>query len=193
MNTASLAIADQEPTSHQHRVQLGRSRSPRTAITVRPAPRREPPFDDEGVTLHLVGSRDQLLPFVEPSRDGHTSTVAADGCQAPPDSELPDPVGFSRRLLVGTMEAFAGHRSMAQLAPYLSRGVFAGLARDCENATVTNRWRGGAAVRSIHLCEPAEGVAEVAAVIAVRGRSRAVALRLEGQHGRWRCVRLQLG
>ncbi|SOD73108.1 hypothetical protein SAMN05892883_2402 [Jatrophihabitans sp. GAS493] len=196
MSTASLAVASEEPTAHQHRVAIGRSRSPHTAITVRPAPRREPPFDDEGAQLHLVGPRDRPLPFVEHQRDNQAELDSAQspfGHLTATSQDLPDPVGFSRRLLVGALEAFAGRRSIAQLAPYLSRGVFAGLARDCDNAKVTNRWRGGAAVRTIHLCEPADGVAEIAAVVAVRGRSRAVALRLEGQNGRWRCVRLQLG
>lgn len=38
---------------------------PRPRYAVRPAPQREPPFDDEPATRHLslVGPMDQLLPF----------------------------------------------------------------------------------------------------------------------------------
>ncbi len=35
----------------------------RRPITVRPAPRREPPFDDEMTHLRLVGRHDRALPF----------------------------------------------------------------------------------------------------------------------------------
>jgi hypothetical protein len=45
----------------------------------------------------------------------------------------------------------------------------------------------------VRLCEPADEVAELSAVIQTGRRCRAVALRLEGTNGRWRCVRLQIG
>ena len=56
--------------------------------------------------------------------------------------------------------------------------------------------RGAAArgvVRSIHVSEPADGVAEVAALVRRGARSTAVALRLEGLDGRWQCTALELG
>jgi hypothetical protein len=40
--------------------------------------------------------------------------------------------------------------------------------------------------------EPADGVAEVCAVVSHGERFRAIALRLEGIDGRWRCTVLQL-
>ena len=46
---------------------------------------------------------------------------------------------------------------------------------------------------NLHVTEPADGVAEVAAVLRIENRFRALALRLEGLDGRWRCVRLQIG
>jgi hypothetical protein len=45
----------------------------------------------------------------------------------------------------------------------------------------------------VRVFEPADGVAELSAVVQVGPRYRAVAARLEGRNGRWRCVRLQLG
>jgi hypothetical protein len=52
-------------------------------------------------------------------------------------------------------------------------------------------------VRSIHVGEPADGIAEVCAVVsrpdADGPRFRAVAARLEGHSGQWRCVTLQVG
>ena len=56
--------------------------------------------------------------------------------------------------------------------------------------------RGAAArgvVRSIHVSEPVDGVAEVAALVRRGARSTAVALRLEGLDGRWQCTALELG
>ena len=48
-------------------------------------------------------------------------------------------------------------------------------------------------VRSVHVSEPADGVAEACAVVDTGPRRRAVALRLEGMDGRWQCTALQLG
>jgi hypothetical protein len=45
----------------------------------------------------------------------------------------------------------------------------------------------------VRASEPSDGVAELCATVDVGGRVRALALRLEEQHGRWRCTRLQLG
>jgi hypothetical protein len=65
-----------------------------------------------------------------------------------------------------------------------------------------------ASVRSVRVCEPADGVAEVSAVVvgleavaatkgrtgaAGRRRCRAVALRLEGVDGRWMMTALTMG
>jgi transcription antitermination factor NusA-like protein len=49
------------------------------------------------------------------------------------------------------------------------------------------------ALRSIRVGEPADGIAEISAVIRQGERHRAVAVRLEGIDGRWRCTALQLG
>ena len=38
-----------------------------------------------------------------------------------------------------------------------------------------------------------DGVVEAAATVRVGARYRAIAFRLEGLDGRWRCVRLQIG
>lgn len=48
-------------------------------------------------------------------------------------------------------------------------------------------------VRSVHVSAPADGVIEMTAVVRDGGRYRAVAARLEGLDGRWRCVQLQIG
>ena len=52
---------------------------------------------------------------------------------------------------------------------------------------------GRAVVRSVRLCEPADGVAEASAVVVDGGRVRALAFRLVGLDGRWRVEALQVG
>jgi hypothetical protein len=47
-------------------------------------------------------------------------------------------------------------------------------------------------VRSIHVGEPADGVAEICALVQRGPRASAVALRLEGLDGRWKCTALAL-
>jgi hypothetical protein len=163
-----------------------------SAITVRPAPRREPPFDDETAARHLrlVGPLDRQLPFqAPPPRWGRS---------APPvrtSAPLPDPRGWARRLLTGIFETAAGRRPLQQLAAMLSPSVGYGLGADFERAARAGRrhWSHRARVRSVRATQPADGVAEICATIQVGDRVRAVALRVEEHRGRWRCTKLQLG
>lgn len=47
-------------------------------------------------------------------------------------------------------------------------------------------------LHSVHVTEPADGVAEVCAVVRQGGRYQALAARLEAPDGRWRCVSFRL-
>lgn len=156
-------------------------------VSLRPAPRREPPFDDE-IGLRLVGPHDRRLPFGQ--RRQPTPRPAPE-----PRRTLPDPEGWARRLLLGVIEIAAGRRPMQQLTALLSPAVAAGLREDFERAArrQSPHWTRAATVRSVHASEPADGVAEVCATLAAGRRVRAVALRLEQRDGRWRCTKLQVG
>jgi hypothetical protein len=142
----------------------------------------------------VVGPHDRALPFEPwPARLHHAPPWQAP--QATGRGELPDPATWGRRMLIAVLEARAGRRSLQQLTPLLSHGVHGGLCRDLSRSSGAQR-RADLAdyrVRSIHISEPADGVAELAAVVQVGARFRAVAARLEGLDGRWRCVRLQIG
>jgi hypothetical protein len=154
---------------------------------LRPAPRREPAFDDE-VDVHLVGPLDRQLPF---------ATERRRRAAAPPalPHTLPDPVGWGRRLLIGISETAAGRRPLQQLGTMLSPAVAAGLGADFERAAKRRvpHWTHAASVRSVHASQPADGVAELNATVVAGRRVRAIAMRLEERDGRWRCTRLQLG
>lgn len=164
---------------------------PSRPVTLRPAPRREPPFDDErvGASSRLAGFEPRL-PFelVRPSTPlWRTPPPRHDG--------LPDPAGWSRRLLLGMVETAGGRRPLHQLAALLSPSVQHGLTREFERSNLRGapHWLCRATVRTVHASRPRAGVAELCAVLDTGERARAVAMRLERSHGRWRCVRLQLG
>lgn len=181
----TTALAGQ-PTGTARRTQ------PARPMTVRPAPRREPPFDDEIPPRHLyaVGPLDQQLPFeTAPPRN---RPLAARATQR---TSLPDPALWGRRLLIGIIETAGGRRPLQQLAALLSHSVARGLGADFERAAQRRQphWTHAATVRSVRACEPAEGVAELSATVQAGPRVRAIAVRLESHDGRWRCTRLQLG
>ena len=164
---------------------------PARSSAIRPAPRREPPFDDEvqGVQLRAVGRYDRPLPFSEPER------AAAARRPVPLPRTLPDPAGWGRRLLIGIIETAGGHRPLQQLSALLSPSVALGLGADLERANRLRapHWTHSATVRTVHASSPSDGVAELSATLQAGRRVRAVALRLEARNGRWRCTKLQLG
>jgi hypothetical protein len=107
-------------------------------------------------------------------------------------ADLPDARDAGRRLITLTLEALAGRRPHAQLQPMTSVGVFAALSagrrpRWCTEGTAP------LVVGPVHVCETVDGVAEVSAIAHRGGRAHAVAARLEGLDGRWRCTALQIG
>ena len=160
-------------------------------VVIRPAPRREPPFDDElPDNATVVMPYDRRLPFERPALG-----PAVWQPRPPKPRELPDPGPWGRRLLIGMIETAAGHRPLQQLAVLLSPSVAHGLGADFERArrSGNRHWLHRANVRSVRVAEPAAGVAELSATVETGRRVRAIAIRLEEHHGRWRCTRLQLG
>jgi hypothetical protein len=163
-------------------------------IRIRPAPRREPLFDDEieaGPRLRLVDSELQpRLPFADliPVPERRPAACPPRRRPAPPAAGR-----FGHTLVQGIVEVLNGLRPATQLNGHLSPAIQAALQR---GATELARFRGAGrapTVRSVHVSAPAEGTAEISAVVDVSGRCRAIAARIELRHDRWRCVALQLG
>ena len=164
-------------------------------LTVVPTP--QPPLDPQPV-LRLV------LPGVAvpraPHRPGPRPRPEEPLAGFVPGSEptwsaradLPDPRVAGRRLLLLTLEGLAGRRPLSQVRPLTALGVYAALTSGRRP-----RWcAGGTApvlLGPVRVCEPVDGVAEVSAVARRSGRAHAVAARLEGIDGRWRCTALQIG
>ncbi len=162
--------------------------------------------------LHLVPPETEPLPFDDPApaprpiaRPATASRVAGFFERQPTRSaDLPDPERFGRVLIRALIEVLAGRRSITQVQPMLSPAVFHGVSqrvasrRSWPLARPAPARRGGPAVpasplRSVHVTTPADGIVELAAVVRHGARYRAVAARLEGLDGRWRCVQLQIG
>jgi hypothetical protein len=171
----------------------------RRPMTLRVAPRREPPFDDEIAAvggeprLRLANFSEQPLPFDVVRPSAVAVAVLLGEPKSGRSSTLVDPSSWGRRLFVALLEARAGLRPVRQLANYFSPPVHAGLTAQLSRVPITPNGKRPATVKSVHVCEPADGVAEVCAVIFTGARYRAIAARLEEYDGRWRCVHLQLG
>lgn len=107
-------------------------------------------------------------------------------------TDLPPASETARRLVTTALEALTGRRPLPQLQPLTTAGVYAALT-----AGRRPRWcaEGNAPViiGRLRVCEPVDGVAEISAVAHRNGRAHAVAARLEGIDGRWRCTALQIG
>ncbi len=107
---------------------------------------------------------------------------------------LPDPRQPTERLAQVIVEVLAGARPAGQLAGLASLDVLRFLARGAGRLGASQ----GAPVQlpvvtTVRICEPVDGVVEASAVIRTGTRVRALALRLEGIDGRWRCTAIHLG
>jgi Family of unknown function (DUF6459) len=155
----------------------------------------QPPLCPEPVRLVLPGvmaPRAAHRPGPRPAPERAPHPDADFGPTLSVRAELPDPRTTGRRLLTVAVEALVGRRPMSQLQPLVTPRLFAALAsgrrpRWC-TADVTAVLLG-----PVHVCEPVDGVAEISTVVRRAGRAHAVAARLEGMDGRWRCTALQIG
>ncbi len=157
------------------------------ALRLVPAPVSAPPFDDE------VG-RPPLLRLVttptapDPVRFDDEAWVAS---TRTPTAQLPAAELFARTLVQGVLEALAGVRSITQLRRDTTPELYTTLAAQVSRYRTSSGLRPDRhAVRSVHVQERPEGVVEVSATVVRGQRMGALALRLEGLDGRWRCTEL---
>jgi len=146
--------------------------------------------------VDAVPSPDRSLRLVsrEPALDLDTDPAVA--VVATSRADLPDPGPWTAQLVQAVLEVLAHERPRQQLVRWLAPEVYADLgvhlaaspARPAAGRAPSGRAR--RTVSSIHVSEPADGVVEASAVVLGGRRARAVAVRLEGWDGRWRCTRL---
>lgn len=124
-------------------------------------------------------------------RDGHDELF---GPQSTPRQALPNPQDWSRKLITAILEVMDGLRSSSQLVRWVAPDIRERVARQGVLARQRRQRPAGALhVRALRVCEPVDGVAEVAAVVLHRRRVRALALRMSGVDGRWLITALELG
>ncbi len=108
-----------------------------------------------------------------------------------------DVAAWAARFAQAVVEAAAGHRPLTQLLRWTSPAVYAGLEQRLEllsQATVLHRRRTiRPQVRTVHVCRPSAGSAEVSVHVRYGERSRALAARLDHRGGRWLCTALVIG
>ena len=116
--------------------------------------------------------------------------------QPTPAAELPDPEPLLRSLTQGALEVFAGVSEVDQLARWFSEDAYsklvmrANLSARARSARDVPPSRPVFEILSVHRTAPADGVVEAVVVVAGPGRTRAVAIRLEGLDRRWRATSL---
>lgn len=104
---------------------------------------------------------------------------------------LPEPRRWAARLAQAIVEALYGHRPVQQLLRWTDDVVYAKITQRLASRP---RAELGArpTIRSIRVCVPTDGIAEASAVFQTGPRSRALAIRLEGLDGQWRCTALEI-
>ncbi|WP_223694709.1 Rv3235 family protein [Leifsonia poae] len=107
-------------------------------------------------------------------------------------ASLPDPAPLLVNLTRCVIEILAGVRELDQVARWVDDGVFLNLLRRVTIAARSRAVTGEQARRprltvgEPRVTEPCSGVVEAVVMAHQPMRSRAVAIRLEGMHGRWR-------
>lgn len=141
----------------------------------------EPPAQQLGSSDRCPTCGSDLAGPPIPARPVTPSIVTVD---LVPDPTVPPVVG---RVLALVLEAFDGRRPFPQLRTVLAVPALRYLraAADAHRTGRTSR------VRSVRVCQPVDGVAEVAAVVQIADRPRAVAARLERHAEGWQCVALR--
>ena len=171
--------------------------SPEPRLRLRLVPTPQPPAADPGEPVALVRPgvpvpRVPHRPGPRPRVDRPRVPDADFGPSWSTRADLPPPAEAGRSVVVLALEALAGRRPLAQLRALTTPGLFASLASGrrphwCADGTAP------LALGRVHVNEPVDGVAEISVVVRRAGRAHAVAARLEGLDGRWRCTALQIG
>lgn len=114
------------------------------------------------------------------------------------DDQLADPGPLLENLARCAVEAIAGVRDLDQIARWVDEEVYGHLLKRVILASRSRQFAKKAAVRpqlrvgTTIRCSPRPGVVEASVVLHGIGRSRAVAIRLEGLDRRWRATAIHV-
>lgn len=143
-----------------------------------------PAEPDPPTTLRIVGGDGAMAA----ASDTDLSFVDRQPTSA---QRLPEPRRWAARLAQAIMETLHGHRPVQQLLRWTNDAVYTAITGRLA-ARPRSGLRARPTVRSIRVCTPTDGVAEASVVVQSGNRCRALALRLEGLDGQWRCTALEL-
>jgi hypothetical protein len=170
-------------------------------LQVRPVPRIDGPYDDERpepVIPMVAGTL--ALSFPPPTRVSVPLRLVPPAGGVSVASQptrrdlLPDPRPWTARLAQAIAEVLAGARPAGQLSRVATLEVLQLLERGSGRlGTRPGHPPQRPVVGSVHVSEPRDGIAEACAVVDTGPRRRALALRLEGIDGHWRCTALHVG
>jgi hypothetical protein len=185
-----------------------RTRRP-IAVRVRSAPPLEPPFDDDvpadarqagGPMLpldwpHLPPPRGTSGTGSDPSTSSDDAPTAArhdlrDQRDAPTDAPSAAAVA-ARRFISLCVEVLNGFRPASHLRPFTAPAQLTAITGHLVRRTARRHLAGPRAVvriKTIRVCEPRPGVAEVAAVLTRDTSTWAMAARLERREQTWLCT-----
>lgn len=199
----------------------GAAPAPRPYLTA--VPDCEPPFDDQRSAVSRLQRLRAATQARMAAAAAGGRTALADGVAVPginradrtPDASVPHTVtaagvpGWSQDADMGVrrtataqlppadksgsmlaralVEVLCGQRPLAQLRVHCAPEVFAGLQTRPSTRGALGH------LLTVRVSEPADGVAEVAAVFRRGERVRALAFRIQGVDGRWRVTALQTG
>lgn len=145
-----------------------------------------PAVPEPTTALHLVD-----LGVVDLGAGGVAAPMPTQGRRASTrPAEPADARRWSARLAQGIAEVLAGHRPVQQLVRWTDESVYEMLTHRLTGRVPPAGPR--PRVRSIRISRPRDGVVEATAVVDTAGRCRALALRLEADHGHWRCTALDI-
>lgn len=116
------------------------------------------------------------------------------GPRATSSADLPCPRTWSYQVCQAMVEVLGSYRSASQLVRWTTTDVYTRLVRASSAAPRRHVGRGRRpVVRRIRVDDCRDGVAEVAAVVVMDERVRAIAFRMVGRDGRWVIDQLAVG
>ena len=152
-----------------------------------PAPSSEPPYDDERAVAPLL----RLVPPAPPSHTAQPSPGPA-APTSPTSPGLPDVRPVAHALVQLMLEVCGGVRPVTQLRPRTTPLLYADLERALlRRPRATGPRPSARDIRSVHVQQREDGVAEACATVSRGGRTTALALRMEAVQGCWLCTVVQ--
>jgi len=157
----------------------------------------QPPYTQGSLALSYAlpngvsaDPRTSALTLVRPSAPSSTAET--------PTQPPPDAAAWAARFVQAVIEVVSSDRPLSQLVRWTDEPVYAEIARRQRGVQLR---RGNdphirvsrQQVATVHVTQPTVGAAEVTARIVCRGRSRALAARLEYVRQRWTCTAISFG